>query len=134
MNKFKNSLYRFLYGRYGMDQLNWLILIIIGVLLVLNSVLFKNSIVAVIIWVLMILEIYRCYSRKIYQRQKENNALLKFFHPVTKRFKLAKTASRDKDHKFFICPECKQNIRVPKGHGKIVITCPNCHHKFERRT
>ena len=31
-----------------------------------------------------------------------------------------------KQYKFFKCPMCKQEVRVPRGHGKICITCPKC--------
>ena len=32
----------------------------------------------------------------------------------------------DKEHKYFTCPNCKTVCRVPRGKGKIVITCPKC--------
>lgn len=39
-----------------------------------------------------------------------------------------------KIYKYFECPKCAQKIRVPKGHGKIEITCPKCGEKFIKRT
>ncbi len=43
-------------------------------------------------------------------------------------------AKTDKNHKIFQCGKCGQMIRVPKGKGKIAITCPNCKQEFIKRT
>ena len=134
MNKLKSALYRFMYGRYGGDQLNTFILVLTAIVMLLNIFLFKNGIVSVVIWVMLILNIYRCYSRNIYKRRSENQKFLNLIAPFTKRKNLAKKQSQDKDHKYFICPSCKQNIRVPKGRGKITITCPSCQTKFDKRS
>lgn len=32
------------------------------------------------------------------------------------------------------CPNCGQNTRIPKGKGKIRITCNSCKKKFEKLT
>lgn len=32
---------------------------------------------------------------------------------------------------YYYCPNCKQQVRVPAGKGKVRITCPRCEHKFE---
>lgn len=39
-----------------------------------------------------------------------------------------------KTHRFFKCPECGVTVRVPKGKGKIKITCPKCKNAFVRNT
>ena len=39
-----------------------------------------------------------------------------------------------KAFKFFKCPACRQKIRVPKGKGKIEITCPRCGDRFIKKT
>ncbi len=45
----------------------------------------------------------------------------------------AKAQAADKDHKYFFCPKCGQSVRVPKGAGKIRVTCPKCGEKFEKK-
>lgn len=134
MNKLKSVLYRFMYGRYGNDQLSSFILGIVFILMILNIFLFKNGIVSIVIWFLLILNIFRIYSRNIYKRRGENAKFLKLVAPINKRRSLVKKQSQDKEHKYFVCPDCKQSIRVPKGKGKITITCPSCKSKFDRRS
>lgn len=134
MNKIKNALYRFMAGRYGNDALNNFIIICALIVLILNTFWWKNGIVYIVLWALLLLNIYRSYSRNIYKRRMENSKFLDLVKPITKRFTLAKKQKQDKDHRYFICPSCSQSVRVPKGKGKIVITCPKCSHKFERKS
>lgn len=134
MNKFKNALYRFMSGRYGNDSLNNFIMLSAIVLMLLNAFWWKNGIVYTVVWALLILNIFRSYSRNIYKRRMENSKFQTLVKPITKRFGLAKKQKTDKEHRYFICPSCSQNVRVPRGKGKIVITCPKCGHKFERKS
>lgn len=134
MNKFKNALYRFMSGRYGNDSLNNFIMLSAIVLMLLNAFWWKNGIVYTVVWALLILNIFRSYSRNIYKRRMENSKFQTLVKPITKRFGLAKKQKTDKEHRYFICPSCSQNVRVPRGKGKIVITCPKCGNKFERKS
>ncbi|MFR9190485.1 MAG: hypothetical protein ACLVL7_09865 [Anaerotruncus massiliensis (ex Togo et al. 2019)] len=44
-------------------------------------------------------------------------------------------ALRDaRTHRRFRCPSCGQKVRVPRGKGRICITCPRCRVEFVRRT
>ena len=139
-NKIKNAMYRFLYGRYGNDALNYFLLAIVLILLIVNTFFFNNWILYILTWACLILEAYRCYSRNIYKRSRENEKFLKLVHPITKHFnfkKKKKANEREKmdpDHRYFLCPSCSQTVRVPRGRGKIIITCPKCGHKFERKS
>ncbi len=36
----------------------------------------------------------------------------------------------DPNYNFFTCPRCRAALRVPKGKGRIKITCPKCGEKF----
>ena len=44
-----------------------------------------------------------------------------------------KRSGRDKTHKIMRCPGCGEKLRVPKGAGKINITCPHCGTKFIKK-
>lgn len=133
-NTIKQSLYRFMYGRYGTDSLNTFILSSALVLALLNMFFFDNGIVNVSVTIILFIYIFRSYSRNIYKRRSENDKFMQLIRPFRKRANLAKKQAKDKDHRYFVCPGCKQNVRVPKGRGKIVITCPTCREKFERKS
>lgn len=49
-------------------------------------------------------------------------------------YKSTRKPKSDKNHKIFQCGKCGQMIRVPKGKGKIAITCPSCKQEFIKRT
>ena len=68
---------------------------------------------------------------------KLNSHLQKYVQliaPITKKVDFFKRKRKDKTHKYYKCPTCKQVVRVPKGRGKIEINCPKCHTKFIKRT
>ena len=117
---------RFMEGRYGNDKLNMAILIA-GVVSGLLSSLLPGPLLKMGLWVLsyglMIWAILRCLSRNTYKRYQENRKFLQF----TSRLK-------DRQNRYFDCPKCRQVVRVPRGKGKISITCPKCHEKFIRKT
>ena len=116
----------FMEGRYGMDKLNTVILWA-GVASSLLSAIVRLQPLNLIFWalsyVLMILAIFRMLSRNTYKRYQENRKFLQIFGRL-----------KDRQHRYFDCPKCRQMVRVPKGKGKIAITCPRCREKFVRKT
>lgn len=69
--------------------------------------------------------IFRMFSKNIYARNRENDKYLNFFSPLSRWLKLKLMSKQDPSNKYFSCPKCKQMVRVPKGHGTVVVTCPN---------
>lgn len=134
MNKFQNAVYQFMLGRYGSDQFNVFLVILAIVLMILNSFFIRNSFLSAIVWLILIYSLYRIYSRNIYRRRAENDKYLSIIQPIQKRISMIKKNREDHEHKYFLCPECKQTVRVPRGHGKITITCPKCSHKFDKKS
>ena len=127
MNKIKQALQRFMMGRYGTDKLNTWILGA-GLLLCVISLFFTyfpvlNWVLTLCSYVLMFLAIFRTLSRNTYKRYRENRRFLM----ILDRFK-------DREHRYFDCPKCRQPVRVPRGKGKIMITCPKCREKFQKKT
>lgn len=133
-NKIKHGMYRFMYGRYGSDTLNTFVMFTALILAALNMIILDNGIVHIFVLLLLFWNIFRSYSKNIYIRRSENAKFLALVSPMRKRINLAKKKSSDKEHRYFVCPSCKQNVRVPKGRGKIVITCPKCKNQFERKS
>ena len=116
------SLRRFMEGRYGNDKLNNTIL---GTALLISilGLFIRTPLLNLIAYVLMFWAIFRTLSRNTYKRYQENRKFLQFFDRI-----------RDREHKYFDCPKCRQMVRVPRGKGKISITCPRCREKFVRKS
>ena len=129
----KEKFYRFMQGRYGIDQLNSFLMIVCVICFIVNM--FIGSIILTFIaygtWLFVI---FRMFSKNIYARSRENDKYLNFFSPLSRWLKLKLMSKQDPSNKYFSCPKCKQMVRVPKGHGTVVVTCPNCQNKFEKRT
>ncbi len=125
---------RFMYGRYGTDELNRLLTVLSLILMLLacfpHMWFFYFPALALLIW-----SYVRCFSRKIYNRRRENERYLKLRRPIADFFTLQKNKRRDrKTHRYFKCPKCRAVLRVPRGKGKIDITCPRCREIFVRKT
>lgn len=129
MDKFRN----FMYGRYGNDQLN-LALVIFGCVLTLFLSFFDIPFIRYIGLIPYILAACRMFSKNIAKRQQENLKFLKISAPW-RQFIIKKARQfQDKDHKYYQCPQCHNTLRVPKGRGKIKISCPHCSTEFIKKT
>ena len=117
---------RFMEGRYGTDRLNMTILTT-GLALCIVSMFFRvptvNLALTLLSYALMFWAIFRTLSRNTYKRYQENRKFLQIFGRL-----------KDRDHRYFDCPKCRQLVRVPRGKGKIAITCPRCREKFVKKT
>ena len=71
-----NKLRTFMIGRYGIDDL-YKVLLVIYTILILINIFIRSKIIAVIEVLLIIIMIYRVLSKNIYQRRKENDRYLK---------------------------------------------------------
>ena len=122
MNRIRQAIQRFMLGRYGTDKLNMWILgagLILCIISLFVPILAVNLALTVGSYILMGLAIFRTLPRNTYKRYRENRRFLLFLDRI-----------KDRDHKYFDCPRCRQPVRVPKGKGKIMITCPKCKEKF----
>ena len=131
MKKITQWLQRFMAGRYGTDKLNMALLVAALVLCFVPTVLtllglfipLLNLLLALGSYALTGYAIFRCLSRNTYKRYEENRRYLRLVERL-----------KDRQHKYFDCPRCRQPVRVPRGKGKISITCPRCKEKFVRKT
>ena len=124
--KLSASLRNFMMGRYGTDRLNMAILGV-GLAASLLSVFFRTTALDLVLFLLsygmMFWAIFRSLSRNTYKRYQENRKFLQIFGRL-----------KDRQHRYFDCPKCRQMVRVPRGKGKIAITCPRCREKFVKKT
>ena len=116
----------FMVGRYGTDKLNMVILCA-GLAVCFVSAFFHNPKVNLLLtavsYGLMFWALFRSFSRNTNKRYQENRKYLQLFDRL-----------KDRDHRYYDCPKCRQVVRVPRGKGKIAITCPKCRERFIKKT
>ena len=119
-------------GRFGVDLFGKFLLGAVVGLWVVN--LFANS-KFLYSWalLLMIYAYYRMFSKNTPKRYQENVKYLQIKNKVVARFKSEKSQLKQrKTHHIYRCPTCKQKIRIPRGKGRICITCPKCKTEFTK--
>lgn len=134
MEKFK----RFMMGRYGIDQLSYGLNFLFFILVLLGLI-FGNSWLFLLALIPLVYMYFRMFSKNFAARYNENRVYTNFMSPVYNvidkiKTKFNKRRKRDKSYKYFKCKNCHQELRIPKGKGKVTITCPKCHTSFEGRS
>ena len=124
---------RFMSGRYGFDQLGGFLCIVSFILVIIGA-----WVSPVLYWlglVLLIYSYFRVLSRNRSKRYAENlkyltlqNKVVDWANRYILRFK------QRKQYRYFRCPQCGQQLRVPRGRGKISIPCPKCHNQFIKKS
>jgi len=129
----RNAIQRFMYGRYGNDQLN-LCLILIYLPLYLLSAVTGFELIYYLATALLLLALFRMLSRNLTRRRAENAKFLEKTGPLARWLRFQRTIRRDKEHRYFKCPSCGQYLRVPRGKGKITVTCRGCGASFQEKS
>mgnify|MGYP000227916425 FL=1 len=125
-----NWLQKFMYGRHGGDQLT------IGLMVLYFIFIFIYQMTH--IWVFyglsllcVIYAIFRMFSKNHGKRYAENAKFLKFWNPIQSWFRSKYHYLKGKKtYRYYKCPGCRQTLRVPKGTGKVTISCPKCKTEF----
>lgn len=130
----KEKFMKFMQGRYGADQLYKALVIGGAVLVILSNVIFQRLFLT-LGWLLIILAFFRAFSKDHSSRYAENQKYLEFVGRLRGKWGKQKyMMEQRKDYHIYTCPECKQKIRIPRGKGKIEISCPKCHTKFIKKS
>ena len=140
----KERLRRFMEGRYGADELNRFLTICGWVLLLLGFVLsgidnrvtlIAGSVLVTLSWAFLVFSIFRTLSKNTNQRAAENYRYFTYKNRFLSWFRRLKSRWQDRrTHRYFRCPQCRATVRVPKGKGKIRITCPHCKNTFIKKS
>ena len=133
----KQKFAKFMYGRYGLDELSKFLSTASIVVLLLSMFLSgtARTVIFVAAFVLIIYAYFRIFSKNYAKRREENTRFLKFRQPIMDNMKLRRDMWKQrKEFKFFKCPSCKAVLRVPKGKGKIRVVCKKCGTAFEKKT
>lgn len=132
----RERLAMFMAGRNGNDQLNLFLSVVVLVLLVLSSFIKKISIVLNPLCLALLGYIYfRMFSRNVYKRREENEKYIRMKYKLSVWFRMRRECwVQRKDYKFFTCPSCRANLRVPRHRGKVKIVCRKCGNSFFGKT
>lgn len=132
VNIMKEKLQRFMIGRYGVDAFSKFLLVVVLIFWALD--LFIDSKILYYWSLLLIIYAYfRMFSKNCAKRYQENVKYLEIKSKVLARFKSEKShMEQRKTHHIYKCPTCKQKIRIPRGKGRICITCPKCKTEFTK--
>lgn len=120
--KLSLALQRFMYGRNGADQLSWAILIA-GLVVDVIASFTGLQLLYIVAYALLLWSVWRMFSKNLEKRRAENQKLLNLWNRL-----------RDRQHRYYSCPQCKQTVRVPRGKGKVNIRCPKCGEQFIKKT
>lgn len=131
--KMKEKLIRWMQGRYGEDELGRFLIVVYVITAIINLIL-ESELISLFLLVLMIWNISRILSKKIYARRKENQIFLTKMQPFLRGIKIIKLNLKDRNNRYYICPKCHQICRIPRTNKKGMITCPRCFHQFKARS
>lgn len=144
-----------------LDELNRTMLIAALVITIIGMFFFQfgtwpRYVFSAVSAALLVLLVLRMTSRNQARRNQENMRFLTVVTAVrdwfrrtfrkdtssggTYRAPRAKKAGKNpswseiRQYKYLICPQCTQRLRVPRGKGRIRVTCTNCGNVFETKS
>ncbi len=131
-----NKIREFMYGRYGGNDALNVFLIILGavVTLILSFFFYRTPFTRLIGLIPYGIAVFRAFSKNYEARIRENEKFLKVSAPWRAFISKKISQFKDKDHRYYACPQCHRTLRVPKGRGKIKINCPHCGKNFVKKT
>lgn len=129
----REKLQRFMWGRYGNDNLNQVLMAFAMICLIL-SIFFRGPFYLLAL-IAMVYAYFRMFSRNIAKRSAENRLFLQKTQKLRAGFQKKKREfGQRKQYHIYKCPNCKQKIRVPRGRGRIAITCRKCGTEFIKKS
>lgn len=128
----REKIRRFMMGRYGIDAFSKFLATILLILCIID--IFVNSRLLHSWTALLIVYAYfRMFSKNHTKRYQENLKYLQIKNKLLAKFRSEKSQMQQhKTHHIYRCPVCRQKIRIPKGKGRICITCPKCKNEFTK--
>lgn len=127
---FRYKLMRFMQGRYGIDNLFFVLFALAAVLSLVNS--FARSwVLQIIVDAILIYAFYRVLSRNINARSRENRLFDNLKNKIQARRNLNRQRKADWNHVYKKCPQCKAVLRLPRRKGKHSTVCPKCNKEFK---
>lgn len=130
----RERIIRFLMGRYGVDDFSRFLMAVSIVFFVLN-VIFRRGLFYILAIAVLAYAYYRILSKNHNRRYRENMKYTCYKNKVMSIFKREKSHMQQrKTHHIYTCRKCGQKIRIPRGKGKIQVTCPKCGFQFVKKS
>ncbi|MBQ1537353.1 MAG: hypothetical protein IIZ73_03395 [Ruminococcus sp.] len=128
---FKDRLIRMMEGRYGADELFYL-LTGLYLLLTIVNIFVHSWVLHIIGLVIFAMAVIRSLSKNIPARSRENALLLRACEKLGIKRKLnAQRPSRDTvNFAYKKCPGCGKTLRLPRKKGRHNTKCPACGEEF----
>ena len=140
INMFREDMRYVMSRRCGLDELNNFIMLI-GFIFVTAALFTHNWVFVLIGAVFVVLCYVRVFSTKLDKRKVENDVYMRYMGRVVRLVdygklivKMKVRSIKDAEYVYFVCSNCKQVIRVPKGKNKVSIRCPKCNATFIKKT
>ena len=133
----RERFYHFMAGRNGGDLFSRF-LSFAAITFMLLSLIFRGK-VGMVLWygalLILIFSYFRIFSKNLPRRRAENAKYCQYRGLVIDGFRdWRERRGQRRDYKFFRCPSCTVMLRVPRGKGRIRVTCRKCGTSFERKT
>lgn len=131
--KFKDGVRNFMIGRNGADQLS-MAMLIAGIVLSLLTSITKIVIFNLLGLIILVLTIFRMFSRNLEKRRAENQKFVNFRANFgTNAKQMMNRLKNMKKYKYFKCPQCGALLRLPRKVGEVTVTCGKCKNQFKQK-
>src|SRR5450756_1006354 len=131
MDKLREKIANFMYGRYGIDQLYYALVAVSFILILINTAV-QSQIINIFMYIILLLMLFRTFSKDLYKRRRENALFLNFWNPIKVKFSMSMRRIRElKTHRYRTCPNCKKVLRLTRRTGMHTVKCPSCQNEFK---
>lgn len=130
--KYLDKLRKFMYGRYGVDELHKFTFYLYVILIIINLFIKTKVLILTELFLLFII-FYRMLSKKIYKRSNENQLYLKYKKKLLKPFRNLRRNIKDKEYIYKKCKHCKKLLKLPVPYKRGIkeVKCPKCKKNFK---
>ena len=131
---FRYKLMQFMQGRYGVDGMFYILIIIASVLAFINCFIFImpiRTVIQLIVYAIIFYAFFRALSKNIEARSRENRFAMRYIDKIKKQIQTKRQRRADTSHIYRKCPSCKAVLRLPHRIGKHKTTCPKCGKEFK---
>jgi hypothetical protein len=141
---FQYRMQQWMMGRNGSDDLGraclWTAIVLMLASLVAGfATAYAANVLSWLAFIFIVYSFFRMMSKNTAARQKENRAWVKQWTKIVtplRRFRsrCAEWKKYHKEYRIYTCEKCGQSLRVPKGKGKVKVTCPKCKASFVKKS